>query len=130
MANATVYNRVCDFFDRWLKPSRDLRDFALLEGREFADLALSRMDVMTFTSGPRDIRDRIAGMSGRLGVDFEELMEPHWRAVDIARNCTNCRERRACKRYLRGHGPREDFKDFCPNARAFEELSAAGGLTH
>lgn len=122
MASATLYNRVCSFFSRWRKKRNDLRDIAAIESFEFSDLGMCRSDLVNFASGPRDIRDRIEGMTGRLGLDYAEVMGPRWRAVEIARNCTNCGERRTCGKYLRGNGARDDYETFCPNARTFAGL--------
>lgn len=124
MATTTMLKRVQDLFCRHLKRMRDLRELGLLEAREFSDLGLCRSDAYAMASGGGDVRARIEGMSARLGLDYDTVMEPHWRAVDIARNCANCGERRACRRYLAGHGPRADYQDFCPNARTFAELVA------
>ena len=122
MATTTMLKRVQDLFCRQVKRMRDLRELALLDAREFSDLGLCRSDAYAMASGAGDVRARIEGMSARLGLDYDTVMEPHWRAVDIARNCANCGERRACRRYLAGHGPRADYQDFCPNARTFAGL--------
>ena len=122
MTTTTMLKRVQDLFCRHIKRMRDLRELGLLEAREFSDLGLCRSDAYAMASGAGGVRDRIEGMTERLGLDYATVMEPHWRAVDIARNCAHCRERRACRRYLAGHGPRTDYRDFCPNAQTFAGL--------
>lgn len=125
-----MFKRVQDLFCRQVKRMRDQRELALLDAREFSDLALSRSDIYAMASGPGDVRERIEGMTARLGLDYAEVMEPHWRAADIARTCNNCRERRACRRYLDGHGPRVDYEAFCPNAKLFAGLISEQRMTH
>lgn len=130
MAAGNIYNRICDFFDRWLKPRRDRREISALESREFSDLGISRSEAVALVSGPTDVRERIAGMAERVGVDFGEMMETRWRALDLVRVCGSCTQRRTCAKYLRGHGPRDDYKDFCPNAKIFESLSETSRAVH
>jgi uncharacterized protein YjiS (DUF1127 family) len=122
MAATTMFKRVQDLFCRRMVRMRDLKEISLMDARELADLGLRRSDASAVASGAGDVRDRIAGMTARLGLDYGTVMESHWRAVDIARNCAQCGERRACRRYLAGHGPRADYQDFCPNARTFAGL--------
>ena len=122
MNTTTMLKRVQDLFSRQVKRMRDLQELSQLDGRDFVDLGLCYSDARALASGAGDVRDRIQAMTARLGLDYASVMEPHWRAVDIARNCANCRERRACRRYLAGHGPRSDYRDFCPNAATFAAL--------
>jgi uncharacterized protein YjiS (DUF1127 family) len=122
MATTTMFKRVQDLFCRRMVRMRDLKEISQLDARELSDLGLLRSDAYAMASAAGNVRDRITGMTARLGLDYDTVMEPHWRAVDVARNCANCGERRACRRYLAGHGPRADYLDFCPNARTFAGL--------
>jgi uncharacterized protein YjiS (DUF1127 family) len=117
-----MLKRVQDLFCRQVKRIRDQRELSLLEGREFSDLGLCRSDARALAAGS-GVRDRIEGMTERLGLNYAAVMEPRWRAVDIARTCAHCGERRACRRYLAGHGPRADYEAFCPNAATFSALN-------
>lgn len=121
MATTTMLKRVQDMFCRQVKQMRDLKELSLLDGREFSDLGLCESDARTMAAGS-GVRGRIEGMTERLGLEYAAVMEPRWRAVDIARTCANCGERRACRRYLAGHGPRADYEGFCPNAATFTAL--------
>lgn len=122
---ASVFKRVHDLFCRQIKRRRDLAELSLLDGREFSDLGISASDARLLVSAHSDVGDRLAGMTTRLGLDYSEVMEPRWRAADIARTCSACTHRRACRRYLAGHGPRADYLDFCPNAQTFSALADA-----
>lgn len=118
---ATILERVHKLFSRRAKRARDMKEIDLIGGREFSDLGLSRSEVRALATGT-DVRERLEGMTTRLGLSYAELMEPHWRAVDVARTCVNCRQRRACRRFLAGHGARDEYREFCPNAAAFATL--------
>lgn len=129
MATTTMLKRVQNLFFRQVKRIRDQRELSLLEGREFSDLGLRRSDARALAAGS-GVRDRIEGMTERLGLDYDTVMEPQWRAVDIARTCAHCGERRACRRYLSGHGPRADYEAFCPNAKTFTTIRTKTGSQH
>lgn len=109
-----------------MRQLRELQELSHMETRDFGDLALSRSELTTIAGGAADARDRLERTAKKLGVSPTHINRERWRAIDMAKACANCEERKRCRDWQAGNGQQEDYCDFCPNAEAFAELNTEG----
>lgn len=107
-----------------MRQIRERQQLSQMGPQQLGDLALSRSDLMTIASGTADARERLEKTAEKLGIPVAHINRERWRAVDMARACANCDERRLCRKWQGGKGHREDYRDFCPNAEAFADLAS------
>ena len=113
---------------RRLRQLRELNQLSRMDSLQFSDIAVCRADMMSIAGGASDTRERLEKTAQLLGIPVARLNQERWRALDMARACAVCRERKLCKKWQAGEGEREDYRFFCPNAEAFDELDSAQKL--
>ncbi|WP_282606297.1 DUF6455 family protein [Pelagibius sp. Alg239-R121] len=109
---------------RRLRQMRELNQLSKMDAQQFADMGVCRTDLTAIAGGASDAKERLEAMAKKLGIPAARLNEEHWRAVDMARSCAACRERKLCRKWQAGEGSRESYRFFCPNATAFDELNS------
>lgn len=92
------------------------------EARDLNDMGLSADDYAALVRAPQGARERMVFMAERFGVGEGQLNAEHWRAVQMARTCSDCGVHSSCERFRRGQdtgfAPAQ-----CPNAPQFAELA-------
>ena len=106
-----IWNKLCDGCASELVSEMDA-----------ADLGLSRDDALTFLRARPGVSQQSADMAARLGLTEADIQKEHWRAVDIARACSQCKSSKSCANFLSGR--QSDFTiEACPNFDRFVELA-------
>ncbi len=114
---------------KWLRDNQERQYLQGLSNVELMDCGYSRADMMTALAAPKDTRQRMQSMATAYGLPPDALNKEHWRAMDIARACGQCRERAMCRRWLNGQQTDVSADEFCPNAEHFAEMAMSHGVT-
>lgn len=122
---AKFLQKVGDWFQRQSEREYLLSSSSL----ELIDAGISRSDFMTAMAAPTDTRERMLSMAASYGLPSDAVDREHWRALDIARSCAQCRERAACRRWLDGVEDELTPGEFCPNAERYAEMAIAEGVS-
>lgn len=107
----------------------DLRSHGELD-RTLADSLISPLDIPRLMKVHPGTSRQLADMMRRQGIDHAALPRiPRLR--DIEWRCGECKDWRKCRRWLASRDAPDDYRAFCPNAEAFDELrrAEAAGLT-
>ena len=113
---------------KWLQDQQERQFLQGMSGLELMDCGLSRADLMTALAAPKDTRVRMQSMAATHGLPRDALDKEHWRALDMARACGQCRERALCKRWLNGQEDDIGADAFCPNVKHYAELALSYGV--
>ena len=113
---------------KWLQENQERQYLHGLGSAELMDVGISRPDFMTALAAPEDPRERMLSMAAAYGLPSAAVDRDHWRALDIARACAQCRERVTCKRWLNGLEENIEASAFCPNADHYNELALSYGV--
>jgi hypothetical protein len=99
------------------------RQFILgLSGSELTETGLGASDRGWVINAPRDTRERMEAMARSLGVDPVEIGRDRWREMEMGQACSQCGDRRSCRKYLAGEPVSEGPNTFCPNFQRFQDL--------
>ncbi len=113
---------------KWLQDQQERQYLQGMSGVELMDCGISRADLMTAMAAPKDTRARMQSMTAAYGLPRDALDKEHWRALDMARACGQCRERAMCKRWLNSREESFGADAFCPNAKHYAELALSYGV--
>ena len=95
-------------FDRirnFLHHLHEVQHVNALSDRDFADLGLSRHQVLDFLRMPRDISERVIAMGKVLGVPEEDLKRDYEQWVELLTICCHCTDRAICASTLASAHP-------------------------
>jgi hypothetical protein len=104
---------------------QDRQYLQCLSDVQLPDIGISRADLMAAMAAPKDTPERMQSMAAAHGLPRDAVDKEHWRSLDIARACGQCRERAICKRWLNGQEGKIGADAFCPNAKHYAELAMA-----
>lgn len=113
---------------KWMRDQQDRQFLARLNDQELMDCGVSRADFLTAVGAPKDTRARMDAMAKTHGLPADAIDSEHWRALDMARACSQCGDRPMCKRWLRGDDDHVGAEVFCPNSEHFAELALQYGV--
>jgi hypothetical protein len=110
---AALTDRILVIIEGW-RERRRLR-------RELNDLPL---DIPRLMKAHPGASRQLADMMRRLGIDRAAM--PHMpRLRDIEWRCGECKNWRKCRRWLASRDAADEYRAFCPNAEAYDELRRA-----
>ncbi len=117
-----MFDRIKALLHRW----QEVKEVEALSDRDLADLGITRDQLRTFLTLPRDVGDRVAAMGAIFGVPEADLKRDQalWR--DLLEVCGHCADRGACGVAM-AHGDLTGPGDcgFCPNRSSFSALAPA-----
>ena len=113
---------------RWLRDEQDRQYLSQVGDQALMDCGVSRADFLTAIDAPKDTRSRMDAMAKAHGLPADAIDSEHWRALDMARACSQCGDRPMCKRWLNGQEDEVGANAFCPNAEHFAELALQFGV--
>ncbi len=94
--------------------------------RALYDLGLTRRDLFTNSKRNPDHRNRMAKLLEHFEVNPERALPQYWGALrDAEKVCALCRNVRRCCAWLAWGFGKDAPRVFCPNAKLFDEISAA-----
>lgn len=102
------------------------RDLADLTDRQLEDIGLQRDELVLAVAGAAEAPERVGMMASKLGISAETM--EHRRALlnGMVKRCAVCRNKVLCAWWLAEGGAQDAYREFCPNAGAFVELSRKG----
>jgi uncharacterized protein YjiS (DUF1127 family) len=103
-----------------------LRELAALTDRQLEDIGLQRRDLVLAVAGAAEAPERVGMMASRLGVQAESLEKRRPLVNEMVKRCAVCRAKVLCAWWLAEGGAEDAYREFCPNAGAFVELSRPG----
>ena len=94
--------------------------------RALHDLGLTRRDLFTISKRNPDHRNRMAKLLEHFEVNPECALPQYWGALrDAEKVCALCRNVKRCRAWLAWGFGKDAPRVFCPNAKLFDEISAA-----
>jgi hypothetical protein len=115
-----MFDRIRSLIDRL----HEAKEVNALSDRDLDDLGMSRDQLLTFLSMPRDISERVTAMGAIFGVSETELKRDHALWVEILSTCGHCADRSACAKLLaKGNEADASKAAFCGNRGAFADLA-------
>ena len=107
--------------------SEALRELATLTDRQLEDIGLQRRELVLAVAGAAEAPERVAMMASKLGIMRESFKRRRPLVNEMVKRCAVCRAKVLCAWWLAEGGVEEAYREFCPNAGAFVELSRPGG---
>jgi hypothetical protein len=113
---------------KWMRDQEERQYLDQLDDQALMDCGVSRADFLTAIGAPKDTRARMDAMARAHGLPVEAIDSERWRALDMARACSQCGDRQMCKRWLMGVEDEVGAEAFCPNSEHFAELALQYGV--
>ena len=104
--------------------SQALGELATLTDRQLEDIGLQRGELVL--AGAAEPPERVGMMASRLGIDGESFEARRPLLNQMVKRCAVCRTKVLCAWWLAEGGDQHAYREFCPNAGAFVELSRRG----
>ncbi len=128
--DATVVTRLKQGLRSWMSDRRLCGKIADLSEQELDralhDLGLTRLDLFTISKRNPDHRNRMAKLLEHFEVNQECAFPQYWGALrDAEKVCALCRNVKRCRAWLAWGFGKDAPRVFCPNAKLFDEISAA-----
>lgn len=123
---ARLPSRVLPSLDGWHDRARLQHELIELDTRGeldhvLSDAGISRCDVWRLVHGHPGAARHFTEMLRRLGVD--EAAAPGAELRELQWNCNDCQTWRECRDWLAAPAEDEAYREFCPNAAAFEQMA-------
>ena len=115
-----MFDRIRTFLHRL----HEVQEVNALSDRDFADLGLSRHQVLDFLRMPRDINERVIAMGKVFGVPEADLKRDYEQWVELLTICGHCTDRAICASTLASAHPLPSQCTFCGNRESFAHLAA------
>lgn len=116
-----------DWLRRLTKQSREMREIAALDSRDFADMGVSRDQALNLAQMPEAVIDRVQAMGHVFGHEAAELARDRAEWLQMVETCAQCHNIPQCQRFLRQDGhPAPNGAGFCPNRALFNERAGPG----
>jgi hypothetical protein len=126
---AALRDRVSITIEGWrerYRLRRELNDLRLNGelDRTLADSLISDLDIPRLMKAHPSTSRQLAEMMRRQGIDGAGTRDM-LRLRDIEWRCGECTDWRKCRNWLASRHPPDEYRAFCPNAEAFDELRRA-----
>jgi uncharacterized protein YjiS (DUF1127 family) len=116
---AGLISQVLSSWRDWRETRRQRGELAALTPDEMvgiaADCGVSPADLVDAVKSGRHGADELAQLAEALGLDFEHLKEAGY-FNDMQRLCSECAEKKRCRRALAKGVASLTYETFCPNA--------------
>ena len=117
---ATVWRRL---LTEPLSRSQAHQELAALDDRQLDDIGLVRDELVLAVAGAAEAPERVGMMAGWLGIDPQAFEARRPLLNDMVKRCAACRSKVICAWWLAEGGAPDAYREFCPNAGRFVELS-------
>ncbi|MBV8653078.1 MAG: hypothetical protein JO255_16560 [Alphaproteobacteria bacterium] len=128
---AALTDRISISIEGWRERSRLRRELTDLRlngefDRTLADSLISAHDIPRLMKTHPGTSRQLTEMIRRQGIDCAAIPAMP-RLRDIEWQCGECKEWRRCRSWLASRDAPDEYRAFCPNAEAFDELPRAAG---
>jgi hypothetical protein len=129
LSHPGLLGRVLGWVHEHASAGSDLTALSRQELQRIAeDLSLAETDLRSFADGARNNTLLMQRMMRCRGLDPDRARDVHPTLLrDIERVCTLCRSTGKCRRELDAGTAAEHFRDYCPNAATFDDLTNCEG---
>jgi uncharacterized protein YjiS (DUF1127 family) len=114
------------FIAEKLHQNQAFRELAALTDRQLDDIGLQRDELVLAVAGVADAPERVGMMASKLGIEGECFEARRPLLNQMVKRCAACRTKVLCAWWLAEGGAKDAYREFCPNAGAFVELSRRG----
>lgn len=96
-----------------------------LDDRALADIGIAREQIPTVVESYPEATELLERMIDRLRLRPETIAANPGLRQALERSCTTCFTRKQCRRWLRSETGDTAYREFCPNAKALDDLLTA-----
>ena len=114
------------FIAERFQQSQAFLELAALTDRQLEDIGLQRDELVLAVAGAAQAPERVGMMASKLGIGPESFACRRPLLNRMVKRCAACRSKVLCAWWLAEGGAEDAYREFCPNAGAFVELSRRG----